>query len=192
MVDIIHTDAGLYGQPISTGSVDFWPNGGNTLQPGCPFRLGIPLNPNGNITSFENNIFSRIRNYYYYDKNTDLCSHQRSVKYFAESVSSPKYSSFQTVSAKNWTAFKVNNTNSTNVVNMGIDCPSRWTKDIEKLHSHIVDLHGLPFPIIVVVFVNYFSAHGDYYLQTNGEPSFSRGPNGLRYLNWTFSFHQKQ
>lgn len=28
-VDIIHTDAGLYGQPYSTGTVDFWPNSGN-------------------------------------------------------------------------------------------------------------------------------------------------------------------
>lgn len=27
-VDIIHTDAGLYGQPYSTGTTDFWPNDG--------------------------------------------------------------------------------------------------------------------------------------------------------------------
>lgn len=31
-VDIIHTDAGLYGQPIATGTADFWPNAGTTLQ----------------------------------------------------------------------------------------------------------------------------------------------------------------
>lgn len=37
-VDIIHTDAWLYGTPTSTGSVDFWPNAGKTLQPGCPKR----------------------------------------------------------------------------------------------------------------------------------------------------------
>lgn len=48
-VDIIHTDAGLYGQPIATGTIDFWPNGGSTLQPGCPFRLGIPLSGNGRM-----------------------------------------------------------------------------------------------------------------------------------------------
>lgn len=46
MVDIIHTDAGIYGQPIATGTVDFWPNDGKTLQPGCPIRLG---DPNGGI-----------------------------------------------------------------------------------------------------------------------------------------------
>lgn len=34
-VDIIHTDAGLYGQPYATGTVDFWPNDGNT-------EYGIP------------------------------------------------------------------------------------------------------------------------------------------------------
>lgn len=47
VVDIIHSDAGLYGQPTSTGTIDFWPNDGMTLQPGCPFRLGIPLSGNG-------------------------------------------------------------------------------------------------------------------------------------------------
>lgn len=31
-VDIIHTDAWFYGAPKSTGTVDFWPNGGHTLQ----------------------------------------------------------------------------------------------------------------------------------------------------------------
>lgn len=46
-VDIIHTDARLYGAPVSTGTVDFWPNGGITLQPGCPFRFFIPLTDNG-------------------------------------------------------------------------------------------------------------------------------------------------
>lgn len=42
-VDVIHTDAGLYGAPVSTGTVDFWPNSGKTLQPGCPKRNYIPL-----------------------------------------------------------------------------------------------------------------------------------------------------
>lgn len=37
-VDVIHSDAGLYGSPIATGTVDFWPNGGYVPQPGCPLR----------------------------------------------------------------------------------------------------------------------------------------------------------
>lgn len=34
-VDVIHTDAGQLGAAVSTGDVDFWPNGG-VIQPGCP------------------------------------------------------------------------------------------------------------------------------------------------------------
>lgn len=40
-VDIIHTDAWLYGTATSTGHADFWPNGGKSLQPGCPKRSFI-------------------------------------------------------------------------------------------------------------------------------------------------------
>lgn len=47
-VDVIHTDAWFYGAPFSTGTVDFWPNGGKTLQPGCPKRNYKPLTDNGN------------------------------------------------------------------------------------------------------------------------------------------------
>ncbi|XP_063532006.1 endothelial lipase-like isoform X1 [Cydia strobilella] len=35
-VDVIHTDAGGYGAPVRTGTADFWPNGGKSIQPGCP------------------------------------------------------------------------------------------------------------------------------------------------------------
>lgn len=62
LVDVIHTDAWLYGAPFSTGTVDFWPNGGKTLQPGCPKRNYKMLTDN------------------------DLCSHRRSWRFWAESV----------------------------------------------------------------------------------------------------------
>lgn len=42
-VDVIHTDAGGYGAPVRTGTVDFWPNGGKSVQPGCPRFAPIPL-----------------------------------------------------------------------------------------------------------------------------------------------------
>lgn len=49
-VDIIHTDAWLYGMPSSTGHVDFWPNSGKTLQPGCPKRgMLLTLSDNGEL-----------------------------------------------------------------------------------------------------------------------------------------------
>lgn len=35
-VDIIHTDAGGFGQAIASGTADFWPNGGMRFEPGCP------------------------------------------------------------------------------------------------------------------------------------------------------------
>lgn len=56
-VDIIHTDAWLYGGPISTGTVDFWPNGGRTLQPGCPRRTYKALSDNGKIMRFFSIVF---------------------------------------------------------------------------------------------------------------------------------------
>lgn len=34
-VDVIHTDAGIFGFPRSVGHVDFWPNQGLAPQPGC-------------------------------------------------------------------------------------------------------------------------------------------------------------
>lgn len=55
----------------------------------------------------------------------DLCSHRRSFKYYAESVMSPTGSTFQAVSAKSWSRFKVDDTNASNVVSMGIDCPTK-------------------------------------------------------------------
>ncbi|XP_037903034.1 lipase member I-like [Hermetia illucens] len=35
LVDVLHTDSGVYGAPMSTGTVDFWPNNKNDQQPGC-------------------------------------------------------------------------------------------------------------------------------------------------------------
>lgn len=34
-VDVIHTDGGVFGFPNPIGHVDFYPNGGIALQPGC-------------------------------------------------------------------------------------------------------------------------------------------------------------
>lgn len=51
-VDIIHTDAWLYGAPVSTGTVDFWPNSGRTLQPGCPRRTYKALSDNGKSIAY--------------------------------------------------------------------------------------------------------------------------------------------
>ncbi|KAK2575778.1 hypothetical protein KPH14_007163 [Odynerus spinipes] len=60
-VDIIHTDYGMYGIARMTGSVDFYPNGGHRIQPGCP-AISILLS------------------------DEDFCSHRRSWRFYAESV----------------------------------------------------------------------------------------------------------
>lgn len=47
-VDIIHTDAWSYNSPKSTGTVNFWPNGGHILQPDSPRRnYKYLINSNG-------------------------------------------------------------------------------------------------------------------------------------------------
>jgi Lipase len=44
-VDVIHTCAGLLGYDLPIGHVDFYPNGGDHVQPGCGF------DPTGEIYS---------------------------------------------------------------------------------------------------------------------------------------------
>ncbi|XP_011175763.2 lipase member H-B [Solenopsis invicta] len=60
-VDIIHTDYGFYGIAKTMGTVDFFPNGGERIQPGCPQRP----------------TFLSI---------DDFCSHRRSWQFYAESL----------------------------------------------------------------------------------------------------------
>lgn len=68
MVDAIHTDSWLYGDPFCCGTVDFWPNGGRTLQPGCPTRPYALLDKDGQRRSliplmFYEIIIFRIQTY---------------------------------------------------------------------------------------------------------------------------------
>lgn len=48
MVDIIHTDAGKLGIRNPSGTVDFYPNGGSAVQPGC---ASLDMNDLTNLTS---------------------------------------------------------------------------------------------------------------------------------------------
>ncbi|XP_043801529.1 pancreatic lipase-related protein 2-like [Apis laboriosa] len=60
-VDIIHTDMGIYGLALKTGNVDFFPNYGHRPQSGCAV-----------IAPFLSQ--------------KDLCTHNRSFEFYAESV----------------------------------------------------------------------------------------------------------
>ncbi|CAD7079409.1 unnamed protein product [Hermetia illucens] len=105
-VDVIHTDAWLYGAPSSTGTVDFWPNGGRTLQPGCPRRNFRPLSDN------------------------DLSSHRRSWWFWAESVINSHPEKFNAVKAKSWSEFKAGKTlEFEQHVVMGLHCPAGVSGD---------------------------------------------------------------
>lgn len=43
-VDVIHTDGGIYGFPVSLGHADFFPNGGFPIQPGCRLNQLLKYN----------------------------------------------------------------------------------------------------------------------------------------------------
>lgn len=126
-VDIIHTDAWLYGAPISTGTIDFWPNGGRTLQPGCPRRTYKALSDNGNvIRTFHCACVSGIVPNLSLVRFSDLCSHRRSWWFWAESVRAPVNSAFHAVQAKSWDDFKKGRVDESTITHMGIDCSTRY------------------------------------------------------------------
>ncbi|XP_049868423.1 inactive pancreatic lipase-related protein 1 isoform X2 [Pectinophora gossypiella] len=95
-VDVIHTDAGGYGAPVRTGTVDFWPNGGKSIQPGCPRFAPIPLSDD------------------------NLCSHWRSWRFYAESVKTPE--AFPASPAESYGKFRENPTPESGMIYMGFNC----------------------------------------------------------------------
>lgn len=123
-VDVIHTDAELYGAPISTGTIDFWPNGGVGIQPGCPaVRSPIPLRtfpPDDPLCKYKIYIFYFICGFIL--RCLGLCSHQRSWKYWAESLVAKKngLAPFLAVEANSWANCQ---SNDMFVIPMGINAP---------------------------------------------------------------------
>ncbi|XP_075989173.1 pancreatic lipase-related protein 2-like isoform X2 [Anticarsia gemmatalis] len=78
-VDVIHTDAGIFGYKEPVGHVDFYPNGGKSPQPGCELEVVIPK--------------QLLLNKFF-------CSHWRSYMFYTESVLRPK--SFVSVPCRSW------------------------------------------------------------------------------------------
>ncbi|XP_076654929.1 pancreatic lipase-related protein 2-like isoform X1 [Halictus rubicundus] len=70
-VDVIHTDGGNFGFPNPLGHVDFYPNGGRPIQPGC------------NLRSVIRRTIARLINEYI------VCGHNRSWMLYVESVMNP-------------------------------------------------------------------------------------------------------
>ncbi|XP_015598831.1 pancreatic triacylglycerol lipase [Cephus cinctus] len=78
VVDIIHSDAGVLGAAVATGTADFYPNSGYPLQPGCNFPF--------NLKSF-------------------ACGTNRAWQFYAESVTNP--TAFPAILCDSWTQYKV-------------------------------------------------------------------------------------
>ncbi|KAJ3625097.1 hypothetical protein MTP99_018662 [Tenebrio molitor] len=78
-IDVIHTDAGIFGLPIAVGHADFFPNGGRALQPGCQPSYLVQLR-------LVDQIFA--------------CSHVRAWKLYAESVANP--GAFPATKCRTW------------------------------------------------------------------------------------------
>ncbi|XP_031341067.1 pancreatic triacylglycerol lipase-like [Photinus pyralis] len=66
IVDVIHTDGGMFGCKNPLGTVDFYPNGGVRHQPGCS-----PSDLRTELRSLHDIVF---------------CSHEKSYGYFIESI----------------------------------------------------------------------------------------------------------
>lgn len=108
-VDVIHTDAWGTGAPIATGTVDFWPNSGRAIQPGCPGKLETLGQDGGS------------------------CSHRRAWRYWMESVYAGKKGSksiFQARKCSSYFTFKLNRCyEETALANMGLGASKRLRGD---------------------------------------------------------------
>ncbi|XP_046476927.1 phospholipase A1-like isoform X3 [Neodiprion pinetum] len=79
IVDVIHTNGIVLGVGTSTGTVDFYPNSGYALQPGCSLTL-LHL------------------------RRSLVCSSHSAYKYWSESVEDP--SAFEAIACDSWTQFE--------------------------------------------------------------------------------------
>ncbi|CAH0725592.1 unnamed protein product, partial [Brenthis ino] len=80
-VDVLHTNPGVFGFPEAIGDVDFYPNQGSWIQPGCWFDELV-----------KNKEFR-----YFYG-----CSHNRSWRLYTESVLNP--TGFPATLCRDWTS----------------------------------------------------------------------------------------
>ncbi|XP_031829060.1 lipase member H-A-like isoform X1 [Nomia melanderi] len=107
-VDIIHTDAGAYGSIYDSGTVNFKPNFGHRVQPGCPL-LVLPLSQG------------------------DYCSHHRSWRFWAETLKNE--TGFLAVKCNSDIDFILGLCDNKDIVPMGPATP-RNTTGVYYLHTN--------------------------------------------------------
>lgn len=118
-VDVIHTDRNRFGAPVSTGTVDFYPNDGAGIQPGCS-RLALPTCKHLMLFFFVHN---DIRLF------IALCSHHVSWRLWAESLTTLDQTAFRAVQAASWRQFTLGNFNPGFTVQMGVNTPNYASGD---------------------------------------------------------------
>ncbi|XP_022916093.2 lipase member H-A-like isoform X1 [Onthophagus taurus] len=105
MVDVVHTDGGIFGFMEPLGTVDFYPNGGKGLQPGCSlFKISIPPT----IKSATDYAF---------------CSHTRSYIYFINSINEKMIAK----KCNSWAQFQNGDCDGNENVVFGEDVPFKAT-----------------------------------------------------------------
>ncbi|XP_034834902.1 pancreatic triacylglycerol lipase [Maniola hyperantus] len=80
-VDVLHTNPGIFGFPDPIGDVDFYPNSGQWIQPGC---------------WFDELVKNRELSYFY------GCSHNRAWRLYVESIGNPR--GFPATLCRDWTS----------------------------------------------------------------------------------------
>ncbi|KAK7590573.1 hypothetical protein V9T40_002186 [Parthenolecanium corni] len=100
-VDIIHTAGGAAGYYSTLGHVDFYPNGGTPMQPGC--------------LEDSNSVSGLSQSY--------SCSHGRSYEFYKDSILHPH--TFKAWQCENWQAFENKSCENNQVIYMGDETPSR-------------------------------------------------------------------
>jgi len=123
MVDIIHTDYGYYGVNKYTGTVDFFPNNGSRIQPGCPLNATFYSSEGTPLFFFR--ILIKINYTLYIFRllfDTDFCSHQRSWRFYAESLINE--SAFLGVQCSSFSRFMTGKCNNNTLITMGYATPS--------------------------------------------------------------------
>ncbi|XP_060524419.1 uncharacterized protein LOC132700864 [Cylas formicarius] len=131
-VDVIHTDAGIFGYPSQIGHADFWPNRGLAPQPGCNLKEVKRRNPDA------------VLEYAF-------CSHWKSYQYFAESIVDPN-AFYGAVNCDSWGDYEkgVCNEDTSFVTQMGLYVDTRTISHKQKETSLHYSDNGLSSPRVTL------------------------------------------